>query len=1128
MPSATSSGAPELSTGKAPLFHLGEKSLPTHGSKQPRRSREAATCPPTSIICIENSLPGSPPSEWDVPGAGSTNIQGFATNMSVNVGETAQFKVNTDATDYRVDIYRVGYYNGLGARKITTVQPSATLPQTQPNCLSDTTIGLIDCGNWAISASWAVPNDAVSGVYLANLVREDGTTGVSQIIFVVRDDARNSDLLAQTSDSTWQAYNTYGGNSLYLGSPVGRAYAVSYNRPVTTRGSSCCKGSVESYFFNSEYPMVRWLEANAYDVSYTSNVDTARRGAELLDHKVFLSVGHDEYWSNDMRNNVENARAQGVDLSFFSGNEVFWKTRWENSIDGSTTPFRTLVCYKETAANAKIDPSPQWTGTWRDPRFSPPSNGGRPENALTGTLHMVNGTRNDPMMVPAEYAPMRFWRNTSVANLSPGQTANFAAGMLGYEWDEAPYNGFQPAGPVQLSSTTIDVTPQYLLDFGSTYGAGVATHHLVLYRSPSGALVFGAGTTQWSWGLDAVHDRPGTPADIRIRQATVNLFADMGAQPATLQPDLVPATQSTDTAPPTSAISSPVNGATFSAKSPVTVQGTAADTGGGVVAAVEVSVDGGTTWRPATGRTNWVFTWTPTTTGTVKIQTRAVDDIGNLQATPTMTTVTVVNTLWPPTTTPAVDSNNDTKPVEIGVKFQSTAPGTITGIRFYKGAQNTGPHVGSLWTSSGQLLASATFTGETASGWQQVNFSTPVAVSAGTTYIASYHTASGFYSVTRPYFTTQYVNSPLTAPDSDSSGGNGVFTYGAANTFPTSTFQQTNYWVDVVFLPFSATNSLWPDTAVPAVPSHPDAAATTLGVKFQAATSGTITGIRFYKGAQNTGTHVGSLWTSSGQLLASATFTGETASGWQQVNFSTPVVVSAGTTYIASYHTTTGFYSVTRPYFTTQYVNSPLVALDSGSSGGNGVFTYGATSTFPTSTFQQTNYWVDVVFAPTSSDNTLWDDSAVPAVPSQPDSKAITLGVKFQAATSGTVSGIRFYKGAQNTGTHVGSLWTSSGQLLASATFTGETASGWQQVNFSTPVVVSAGTTYVASYHTTSGFYSVTRSYFTSPYVNGLLTALASGSSGGNGVFTYGATSTFPTSSFSATNYWVDLVFNSD
>src|SRR6185312_44917 len=99
-----------------------------------------------------------------------------------------------------------------GARKITTVQPSAPLPQSQPLCAEDTSTGLVDCGNWAVSASWAVPSDAVSGVYIAKLVREDGTTGASHIIFVVRDDTRGSDVLVQTSDTTWQAYNRYGGN----------------------------------------------------------------------------------------------------------------------------------------------------------------------------------------------------------------------------------------------------------------------------------------------------------------------------------------------------------------------------------------------------------------------------------------------------------------------------------------------------------------------------------------------------------------------------------------------------------------------------------------------------------------------------------------------------------------------------------------------------------------------------------------------------------------------------------------------------------------------------------------------------------------------------------------------------
>ncbi|WP_326823981.1 DUF4082 domain-containing protein [Streptosporangium sp. NBC_01756] len=1104
-----------------PTAGVGRGAKRTAGAARIRALR--ADCPPTSVICLENSLPGNPPSEWDIPGAGSSGIQGYGTTMSVNKGGTIQFKVDTDSTDYRVDIYRTGYYGGMGARKMTTISPSVPLPQTQPDCLSDPVTQLVDCGTWAVSASWAVPADAVSGVYLANLIRQDGTDGASQMIFVVRDDERGSDLLVQTSDATWQAYNTYGGASLYRGNgQQGRGFKVSYNRPFTTRGSTCCNGSVESWFFDSEYPMVRWMEANGYDVSYTTNIDTTARPAELLEHRLFISSGHDEYWSEEMRTNVQNALSGGVNLAFFSGNEVFWKTRWESSIDGSATPLRTLVCYKETLANAKIDPSPQWTGSWRDPRFSPPSNGGRPENALTGTWFRVNGVANNSLSVPAEFGDLRLWRNTSIATLPPGQTAVFPAGTLGYEWDQAPDNGSAPAGLVKLSRT-IQSVPAFLLDFGSTYGPRIATHNLTLYKAASGALVFGAGTTQWAWGLDAFHDRPGSPTDVRMQQATVNLFADMHAQPASLQPNLVPATASTDTAAPTSTITNPLDDASLSAKVAVTIKGTATDTGGGVVAGIEVSVDGGTSWHPAAGRTDWQYRWTPTAAGTATIQVRAVDDIGNIQNPPTAVTVTVTScpcTMWPATTVPAATSHWDPKAVEGGVKFRSASPGFITGVRFYKGALNTGTHVGNLWTSTGQLLAGATFINETDSGWQQVNFSAPVPIDAGTTYVASYHTTSGFYSITRPYFTTPHTSGPLTALANGTEGGNGVYTYSPTSAFPTSTYQATNYWVDVVFEP---SNSLWDNTDLPDVPSSNDAQAITVGVKFSSATTGAINGIRFYKGSQNTGTHTGSLWTSSGQLLATATFTNESTSGWQRVNFSTPVPITAGTTYVASYHTTSGHYSTTRPYFTSAYTNDPLTAPADGEQGGNGVYTYGAANTFPTSTYQSTNYWVDVVFTPS---NSLWDNSALPAVASHNDPKAVTLGVKFRSTTAGTIRGIRFYKGAQNTGPHTGSLWTSSGQLLATGTFTTESASGWQEMVFSTPVPITAGATYVASYHTTSGFYSTTRPYFTAPYTSAPLTALADGAEGGNGVYTYGAVSTFPISTYQATNYWVDVLLD--
>ncbi|MET7460681.1 DUF4082 domain-containing protein [Nonomuraea sp. NPDC005501] len=479
----------------------------------------------------------------------------------------------------------------------------------------------------------------------------------------------------------------------------------------------------------------------------------------------------------------------------------------------------------------------------------------------------------------------------------------------------------------------------------------------------------------------------------------------------------------------------------------------------------------------------------------------------------------VTYTIWNDSDTPAVSSHTETQPVTLGVKFQATTTGVVSGIRFYKGSLNTGTHTGSLWTAGGTLLASATFSNETASGWQQMDFATPVTVTANTTYVASYHTPSGHFSYTLQYFTSQHASPPLVALADGAAGGNGVYTYGATSAFPSSTFQSTNYWVDVVFTPAS---SLWDQSATPAVASHSDTQAVTLGVRFRAATTGLVRGIRFYKGSLNTGTHTGALWTAGGTLLASATFSNETASGWQQVNFSTPVAVSANTTYVASYHTTSGRYSITGNYFTSARVNRPLTAF-ADSSGGNGVYTYGASNSFPTSSFQATNYWVDVVFTPS---NSLWGRTAVPAVTSNPATQAVTLGVKFQALRSGSITGLRFYKSPLDIGTHTGALWTSGGTQLGSVTFSGETAFGWQEATLSSPVAISANTTYVASYHTTSGHFAYTLQYFTDEHTSGPLVALENGTDGGNGVYTYGASSTFPSSTYQSTNYWADVVFN--
>jgi hypothetical protein len=188
-------------------------------------------------IVLENQQAGNPPSEWDISGAGDLSIQGFATDISVNKGQTVHFKIKTDASSCQIDIYRLGFYGGNGARKVGTGVITATLPQTQPADTYDVTTGLTDCGNWAESAHWDVPANAVSGIYIAKLTRLDNS-GSSHIAFIVRDDSSHSDLFFQASDTTWQAYNVYGGNSLYVGStsfPAGHAAKVSYNRPFVTR-----------------------------------------------------------------------------------------------------------------------------------------------------------------------------------------------------------------------------------------------------------------------------------------------------------------------------------------------------------------------------------------------------------------------------------------------------------------------------------------------------------------------------------------------------------------------------------------------------------------------------------------------------------------------------------------------------------------------------------------------------------------------------------------------------------------------------------------------------------------------------------------------------------------------------
>ena len=1017
-------------------------------------------------IVLENMKPGNPESQWGIDGAGDSNIEGFATDISVNHGSPISFKINTNSTDYRIDIYRLGYYGGLGARKVDTITHTGL--QTQPDPLVDPTTGLVDAGNWSVSATWDVPADAVSGVYIAKLTRLDGTAGENQIPFIVRDDSSHSDVVFQTSDETWQAYNGwgianfYGGEGPATGQGAGRAYEVSYNRPIDTRGGIGTAAGPQDYLFGAEYSSISWLEENGYDVSYMSGIDVDRYGSLLLNHKVFVDSGHDEYWTENQRNNVQAARDAGVNLEFWSGNEMYWETRLAPSISSDQTNYRTLVSYKETWANADTDPSSQWTGTFRDPRFPSETGAGTPENSLTGQLFTVDDTRFSiglkSITVPYDDANLRFWRNTSVANLQPGQTATLTQNYLGYEWDTTPDNGFDPAGLVQLSSTTLDVNT-YLLDYGNTTGNGTATHSLSLYRAPSGALVFGAGTVYWSWGLSDNHDLEATPTDSRVQQAMVNLFADMGVQPQTLQSGLIKGTPSTDHTPPVSTIN-PIGN--VNAGSLVTISGTASDVGG-VIAGIEVSTDGGTSWHPATGDEHWTYTWSPQVPGPVTIESRAVDDSINLETPSAGQTVTVgafpYLTVFPGSATPAVVNTTDASAVELGLQFSSSVTGTATGVRFYKSSQDTGVHTGELWSSTGTLLASVTFSNETESGWQSASFSNPVTITPGQIYTVSYHTNAGHYSNTQEFFDSPVKSGPLTAAA-------GVFAYSTTSQFPTSTFDSTNFWVDVMFNP-------------------------TTGVTNHAPTAVADNGLT---GAQNSAVVI-----AASQLLANdSDLDGDTLS-----------ITSVS----AASHGTVTLTTQSNPQ------NSTITFTPDAGYTGAASFSYSISDgRGGTSTAQ-----VSLTIQPAGSASySLFSAANIPAA-TENDNTPVELGVKFTSSTAGQVTALKFYRSASDTGPDVLDLWNATGTKLASVTFTNTSASGWQTMALATPVTISANTTYVASYHT-MGAYVITANYFTGAVTSGPLSATAAS----NGVYAYGGTSTagvFPSSSYNASNYWADIAF---
>ncbi len=416
------------------------------------------------------------------------------------------------------------------------------------------------------------------------------------------------------------------------------------------------------------------------------------------------------------------------------------------------------------------------------------------------------------------------------------------------------------------------------------------------------------------------------------------------------------------------------------------------------------------------------------------------------------------------TQTPGTVDSGDGSAVNLGMAFTTDTNGYITGARFYKASTNTGTHVGSLWSATGTLLAQATFAGETASGWQQVSFSTPVAVTAGTTYVVSYYAPKGHYSVGASL--TNQVNAPplYALASANAPNGNGVFVYGSAPAFPTGTYAASNYFVDPVFSP----------NTVPTAPAAPT------GVTAATAGSGSVT-------------------VSWSAPTSSSSITSYTVTPFVGSTAGTPVTVSGSPP--ATSTTLSGLTNGTTYTFRCR----PRTRS------GTGPASAASNSATPESSLS----------CPCNVFGT-----QTPGTVDSGDGSAVNLGMAFTTDTNGYITGARFYKASTNTGTHVGSLWSATGTLLAQATFAGETASGWQQVSFSTPVAVTAGTTYVVSYYAPKGHYSVGASLTNQVNAPPLYALASANAPNGNGVFVYGSAPAFPTGTYAASNYFVDPVFS--
>jgi hypothetical protein len=462
-------------------------------------------------IASENALPGN--ADWEIhlkDAARAGEIQGYASTASVEQGQSIDFFVSTREEGVAVNakIYRMGWYGGSGARLVeafasqgrdqgwwsTAKKVGGNLPKPDP------ATGLVEL-HWVRSFSVTIPSDWLTGYYLMRL-SENRTQKASYVIFVVRSKLPTAPLLVQASFATYEAYNDWGGASLYrwydafsgvLKGGNARAVKVSFDRPYADNFGA-------SDFLYWEYNFVRWAERLGIDMDYSTDLDTHEQPSILQRYRGLVVLGHDEYWSQEMRDGVESARDIGVSLAFLGSNDGYWKIRFERSTWDAKD--RIEVCYKSDAdpLYQASQSSADSTNLWRS------SSVGRPESELIGVMLVAVGHGDAEV---SSLTPSWLFQGTGLAR---GQ---ILPGLIGDEFDGVPQSPYHSSLTVLFTGEGRDAATGHSNHFEST-----------IYTAASGAIVFAAGTEEWPLAL-ATYRYRDTLEQPGLQQFTLNLINRM-------------------------------------------------------------------------------------------------------------------------------------------------------------------------------------------------------------------------------------------------------------------------------------------------------------------------------------------------------------------------------------------------------------------------------------------------------------------------------------------------------------------------------------------------------------------------------------------------------------------------